>query len=85
MSNAPSGLRLGETVTIWGVRAVASGLVLLAPSPCVAVFSARFSWRCLPVLLALLALLVARRSVWRGEALCAVGLKRGAGLKTRVV
>ena len=55
--------RVGEVVTICRVRAMARWLPCpRGPSSCVAVFSARFSWRCLRCLS-----LVARRGAWRGE------------------
>ena len=55
--------RVGEVVTICRVRAMARWLPCpRGPSSCVAVFSARFSWRCLRCLS-----LVARRGAWRGS------------------
>ena len=55
--------RVGEVVTICRVRAMARWWSCpRGPSPCVAVFSARFSWRCLRCLS-----LVARRGAWRGS------------------
>lgn len=81
--------RVGEVVTICRVRAMARWWPCpRGQSPCVAVSSARFSWRCLRCLSLLALLVVAWRVARRVQALGAAGLKRGAGLtlkmKTRV-